>query len=117
MNVQETSFQYERLDTETRFETEVRATRKWPINVIEKTSPVSLTCTLVPAQYRGYENGPFRTDSSADKSFQPAPVLNQFRRLRGGTEIATCQTTRVDRKDGTICYKSYLSKNKRCVPQ
>ena len=70
-------------------EREVKVTRKWPINVIKKTSRISLDCKLVPVQYRQYDNGPFRTDSSADKSFHPASICNQFGRLRRGTKIAT----------------------------
>ena len=46
---------------------------------------------------------------------QPAPILNQFPgRLRRETEIATCQTTRVNRKDRTICVK-FVHKQKICA--
>ena len=61
----------------TYLETEIKASREWPINVIEKTPCISLDCKLVPVLYREYVNSPFRTDSSVDKSFHAASILNQ----------------------------------------
>ena len=99
----------------THLNTEVKVTWKWPISVTEKTPCISLDCKLVPVLYREYENGPFRTDSSAEKSIQ-LPFWISFKTFMKERKLPRAKLLEsIVRTDLSVM--SYLSKNKLFVPQ